>query len=44
MHKQKKFVFCMFAVAILFCVMREWNAPVACLRIPMQQGVTFSIR
>jgi hypothetical protein len=44
MHKQKKLVFCVFAVAILVSVMREWNAPVACLRLPMQQGGTFSSR
>jgi hypothetical protein len=28
----KRFVFALFAAAILLSVLREWNAPAACLR------------
>jgi hypothetical protein len=30
----RKLVFAVFAAAILFSTIREWSAPVACLRLP----------
>jgi hypothetical protein len=29
---KNRFIFALFAAAILFSVVREWSAPVACLR------------
>jgi hypothetical protein len=33
-----KLVFAVFAAAILFSVIREWSAPVACLRLPVARN------
>jgi hypothetical protein len=33
-------VFAIFAAAMLFSTIREWNAPVACPRLPLVRGDT----
>jgi hypothetical protein len=33
-----RLVFAIFAAALLFSTIREWTAPVACLRSPMTRG------
>jgi hypothetical protein len=33
--RSRKFAFVFFAAAMLFSVVREWSAPVACPRLPM---------
>jgi hypothetical protein len=36
---KKRIAFLFFAAAILFSVVREWNAPVACLRPALDRAV-----
>jgi hypothetical protein len=33
-----RIVFIVFAAAMLFSMVREWSAPVACLRPPLARG------
>jgi len=33
--EKPRFVFALFAVAILFSIVREWSAPAACARITL---------
>jgi hypothetical protein len=33
--RTRRFAFVLFAAAMLFSVVREWSAPVACLRLPV---------
>jgi hypothetical protein len=41
--KKNRIVFAMFAVAILFSMIREWNAPSACARFSMNQTNVFTV-
>jgi hypothetical protein len=34
----RKLVFAVFATAMLFSVVREWSAPVACPRLPVARN------
>ena len=38
--RSRKFVFAFFAAAILFSMIREWNAPVGCQRLPVFRRTT----
>jgi hypothetical protein len=36
--KNNRLVFALFAAAVLFSMMREWSAPLACARIVIDQA------
>jgi hypothetical protein len=41
---KNRLIFAFFAAAILFVVVREWSAPVACLRIGLSDAPAVTAR
>jgi hypothetical protein len=37
--RSRTLVFTLFAVAMLYSIVREWSAPVACPRLPVTRNV-----
>jgi hypothetical protein len=42
--KNRRLIFVLFAAAILFSMVREWNAPIACTRALLFPTVTAQIK